>query len=149
MNRRGFNAGDAANIWIFLLLVVVIAGGIVLGVLAFFDNGDDLRELEASVLMEKVSVCFDRDDFFAVDFQLERCGIDQGVIEDEHLVYVQNLESGEEFYVGVLDFVNQCFFSGAEDNENFPRCEKREVVKGGESFSIIIGSNQKLRSVAR
>ncbi|MCH7567874.1 MAG: hypothetical protein IIA87_00460 [Nanoarchaeota archaeon] len=148
MNRKG-DAGDSLMFFAFFFLMIIIGGGISLGLYAFYGQGHDFRQAEADVLGKRVEDCFMKNDFFEAGFNetiYKKCGFNKGVIEKDHLIYVRN-QVGNEFFIGVLDYKNQCFFKGAEKNKNFPRCAKFTITKSGQEFEVIVGSNQNSRSI--
>jgi len=126
----------------------IILAGIVLGVSAFYGLGYDFREAEARVLADSVVDCFDVlgvEKVFDEDFNIYReCGFHANV-EEEHLIYVKRTSDGNEFFIGVLDYKNQCFLKGAEKNKNFPKCKSWTITRDNGGFEIIVGSNQRSR----
>ena len=148
MNRRGEVAGSTLLfLGMFFVIIVIIFGGIVLGMLAFFGKGYDFRGVEARDLIDDVRVCFFKEDFFDPSFEISKCRLNEEVLAENHLIYVKD-DKGKEFFVGVLDYKNQCFFEGAKANENFPKCEPETIIKDGREFELIVGTNQDSRRVA-
>jgi len=148
-NKKG--SGEALLFFAFIFIMSIIFVGIILGVSGFYGGGYDFRQLESEILYDKVSKCFleSEKDFFSDDFKgklMEECRFNENVGEN-HLIYFNRTSDGEVFFLGVLDYTNQCFFEGAEKNLAFPKCVKKTLVKNGESFEIIVGANQKSRRI--
>jgi len=147
INRKG--SGESLMFFAFIFILFIILAGIVLGVSAFYGRGYDFRLVEANVLSDRVEKCFMDNDFFEPGFNksiFSKCGMHENV-EDEHLIYVNRISDGKEFFIGVLDYKNQCFLKGAEKNPNFPKCKSQTITKQGENFELIIGANQKSRRI--
>ena len=151
MNRKG-GAGDFVNFIGFFLIMIIIGGGIIGGYLVFFGQGYDFRQAEADTLFVVVRDCFldypedlFRDDFNKNDF-LEHCRLNENVAEDR-LIYVREVkDGGREFFIGVYDYQTQCFL--VDDRGAFAKCRKQEVLKNGDKFELIVGSDQQSRRVA-
>lgn len=147
MNKKGM--GEGLMFFAFIFIMFIILAGIVLGVSAFYGRGYDFRQVEASVLADKVEKCFMNNDFFEPGFNqsiFKKCRFHENV-KQEHLIYVNRTSDGKEFFIGVLDYKNQCFLKGAEKNPNFPKCVNWTTTKNNEGFEIIVGTNQKSRRI--
>lgn len=136
MNRKG---DDAVNFIPFFFLIVVIAGTIAFGVYAFFGTGYDARQSEAESLFLKVADCVREqgDKIFGENFSISECGLDEKVLEKEHLVLVG--KDGKRFLSGVFDYSNQCFFEAAKKDNELPKCAAGNV----DGYEITAGSNQR------
>ena len=150
MNRRG-DLGSGILFFAFFLIAVMIGGGLVGGIFAFYGEGYDFRQAESQVLVEKVWECYleNSEEILKDDFDSDKlydfCDLDKGVIGDgNHMVLIKDNSKNKEIVVGVNDFRNRCFFVGAEENRDFPLCAKRESG----DIEIIAGSSQNSRSVA-
>jgi hypothetical protein len=145
MNKVGTAAGKGILWFVFFLMAMIISLGLVGGVFSFFGEGYDIRNDESEVLLEKVLECFDKNDFFDENYGeeefYENCRMNKKVLSKEHVVFVSDSE-GKEFFVGVYDFKNRCFFGLEKKNKDLPRCFDRKIVKGGEEFYVLVGSNQ-------
>lgn len=141
MNKKG-EGGDWFALGGFLLILVVIAGGTAGAYISFFSNDFDYRPVEARMLFSEVNECFDRHGpFSTVEEIAEKCKMNSNVLESDHLVYFRNLESGEEVFIGVRDFMTQCGLGELTDEA--PVCQRTEK----EGYEIIVGSNQQGRMV--
>lgn len=151
MNRKG-DAGDMTMFFVFFFLMVIVLTGLWIGVFAFFGNGYDFRKAEAETLAYKLEQCFNNnpEGILMRDFSeklKDLCQFNDNV-QKERVVYVRDINSGEEWFVGVLDYKNQCFFEGSKGNTNFPQCVKFEMDFNGRSLEIITGSGEGERRVA-
>jgi hypothetical protein len=150
MNRRG-DLGSGILFFAFFLMAIIIGGGLVGGVFAFYGKGYDFRQAEAQIMLGKINECYLnnkniilKEDFIVKEFY-ELCGIDEGVINDgNHFVLIKDVKNNREIALGVNDFRNRCFFVGAENNLKFPQCVKNVIG----DIEITAGSNQGTRSVA-
>ncbi|MDP4039378.1 MAG: hypothetical protein Q8P57_02255 [Candidatus Pacearchaeota archaeon] len=154
MNRKGGAPGKGILFFIFFFMGIMIAGGLVGGVSAFYGKGYDFRGVDAFNLYDVVSECFDKPDFFIEEFTentekfYELCRLSKDVLEKGHLVYIKEVlktNDGKEFFVGVYDFKTQCFLEARGKNKNLPVCKSGVLNKDGREFEIIIGSNQNSR----
>lgn len=150
LNRKG-DAGDATMLFSFILLAVIIASGISIGVFGFFGQGYDFRGTEAKILKFKFEKCLSSngeafggvvDDESFKEFVFGTCGFHSNVM-NEHLIYFKPKGKEGEFFVGVLDYLNQCDFVGGEGNKNFPVCVDVYDEKG----LFVFGSSQEIRRV--
>lgn len=150
MNCRKGAIGEGLTYFVFLLMLIMIAGGIYGGLVLFFGNGYDSRRGESAQLLEEVKDCFVREKFLelnSLDKELfsDKCDIDMKVIEDgEHLVYASN-SKGLEFSAGVVDFKNRCFLTARNKNRDFPLCVEYKFENGD---YILVGSSQNSRRIA-
>lgn len=143
MNRRGL---EPISFFGFFLLLIILASGIIWGISVFYGKGYDYRSSEAQTLADLTVPCLYTIDFFAEGFSLEQCGINVKVVSESHLVYVRRLSDNKEFYAGVLDYKNQCFLN--HKSVAYPRCVSSSVSARGERYEVIVGTNQRSRSVA-
>ena len=154
INRKGTAAGKGILFFVFFFMVILIAIGLVGGIFGFFGKGYDFRQQEAEVLGKKVMECFEENNFFENKFNdnkemfFEKCRLSKEVLEDgNHLVFVSSSD-GQEFFVGVYDFKNRCYFPGSDKNKNLPLCVPPDpnvplkIEKGGKEFNFIVGSSQ-------
>jgi len=151
MNRKGAT-GYWLNFTGFVLIWLIILGGLVGAVLTFYGQDYAFKKVESVLLFDTVKVCFENNDFFDSNFKnnfFSKCGLNKNVLESEHLVFVKNLDSEEkeEFFVGVYDYQTQCELT--DKKNNFAKCKKGIIVKNGERFELIVGSNQNSRGVVR
>jgi len=147
MNREGVS-GEGLMFSTFFFMLVLILGGIVLGVLIFYGQISDFREVESEMLFEVVRNCFlnSDSDFFDTDFTTEKfygeCKLNENIL-DEHLIQIKKLETDETFLVGVFNFVNLCELSAK--NKEYPKCVSKKFMKDGIKFEMFVGSNQHTR----
>lgn len=141
MISRG-QVGETTMILVFIVLNLIVIGGIVWGVSSFYGVPYDVRAQEAGALADRIQSCARNHDFFSVSFNIStECGVDVGVLSSDHLVYV--IRGKQEFLLGTLDFKNQCFFNSK--NEAYPVCIQRTIGDGEDKTVIIVGSNQRVR----
>jgi hypothetical protein len=145
MNKKG--GGESLMFFAFVLIMVIIVIGIVLGVNSFFGRGYDVRTVESEQLSERIESCFQQNNFFELEFNesiYEKCKLNKEVSE-KHLIFIGN--ENKEFFVGVLDYKNQCYFGDNDENPQFPRCTQKTITKNGETFILVVGSNQQARRI--
>ena len=150
MNRRGEVAGSGLLFFVFFLMMIVVVAGMSGGVWMFYSQGYDFRETESSVLFERVGDCFveEKDNFFEDGFDIyETCRLEKKVLSENHLVLVRRVSDGNEYFIGVRDFETQCFLDARKKNMNLPLCVNSSIMKGGETYDIVVGSNQDSRKV--
>lgn len=146
MNKKGM-AGDYAMFFVYIFIVFIIWGGLAAGIFSFFGEGYDFKEAEAEILINNVEVCLREKDFFSGEFNIYySCGFNSN-IDEEHMIYVKRASDDEEIIFGVRDYINQCEFAGGKENINFPECVKKTISVRGESFEVIVGSNQDSRGI--
>jgi len=130
------------SIYLFIIYVIV-AIGIVSGVLLFYGSGLDIRKVEASVLSDKVIDClveqgrlrenvfgkgFDLLGFCGFDFK-DNSGDSGDSGEEEYAVSVglfdfdSGEELGEELVFGREDFLKYCGLKG----DRIPKCDEKQV----------------------
>ena len=146
MNKKA-DSGDYAMFFVFAFLMFIIAGGIAMGVFAFFGGSYGFNYAESGVLFLKVKECLNENDFFVENFDIYLdCGFNSN-IDERHIIYVKRISDGKIFLKGVEDYINQCELVGGIGNENFPKCVNRNVFVKGEEFEILVGSNQDSKRV--
>jgi len=135
-------AGAAVMYIAFFGIMFIVAGGIFLGLSAFYGKGYDTRAIESELLLTDVQRCFQDSDFFEDGFDLySSCGLERDVIEESYVVLVEVEDGSDRRVWGIGDFENQCEFGG-EDNSDFPICDSGVVRKGGVDYEILVGSRQ-------
>jgi hypothetical protein len=149
MNKKG---GEQVMSVYWIVIFIIIAGSLVAGVL-IFSRPVDVREVEASILADKVIGCFVdggilKDEFKNVNRENfeEVCGIS---LKDDTPRYVDDDEQYfVEFYLigdssdgggggfGRVDYKGQC--GTAESDKNIPVCvEKNLLVVDGEGLKVL------------
>ena len=146
--RRGV-LGTGVLYIIYLLMMVMILGGIYGGLIAYFGKGYDFRQIEANVLFSHVKECLKEKGIFKDGKEFyASCNIDETVVGGgDYLVYLKK-SNGDEFFVGVYDFKNRCGLVGSDKNKNFPLCSTEEVYINGEKIELTVASNQNSRRVS-
>lgn len=140
------------SLWWFFSWIV-IAAGIVIGVMAFNSKDVDVREVEAEILSEKLVNCLldngnINQDFLENNFDIEICDLDLEVLRDSGYFYIE-ISSGEVKYeVGEVSFREDCYISEEmKKAEYFPKCIEKKI-KGMNSenkmieVKILTASNQ-------
>ena len=141
MNKKG---GEEVMFIVFFFIMIIIGGGIVAGVYVFYGDGYDARQSEADILFGKVRDCIadNQDVVFEAEFSLDKCGLDEEVLSEEHLIYIK--KGDKEFFVGVFDYSNRCLFQEAgTKSKTFPKCLIREIG----DYEVIVASNQRGRKL--
>ncbi|MEK6898836.1 MAG: hypothetical protein AABW79_01945 [Nanoarchaeota archaeon] len=128
----------------FMMLLVIIGVGVVSGVLLFYGDRYDVRALEARIIFDKVFACAEKNDFFADDFRLEKCGLLEGAFRGEHLIYIKR-NDGIEKYFGNYDFIVECELEGLKERQDGPVCLNEDIENEFGSYKIIVGSKQNAR----
>ena len=134
---------------IYLLMMVMILGGIYGGLIAYFGKGYDFRQSEANVLFSHVKECLKEKGIFKDGNEFYSfCRIDETVINDgNYLVYLKK-SNGDEFFVGVYDFKNRCGLVGSDKHKDFPLCATGEIEINKEKIELTVASNQNSRRVS-
>lgn len=148
-NRKGEATGSGLMYFIFLIMVVMIVGGIYGGLIAFFGNGYDYRQSESIALLKNVRECIDREKFDLTKLDkevfLQKCGLSGSVIEDgKHIIYVKD-KNGNELNLGVADFKVRCGLDARFKKKDLPLCSEYQYDSGD---YILVGSSQTSRRVA-
>lgn len=145
VNRRAEQGGDVVYLIPFVFLMLVVSLGLWSGIYSFFGNGYDFREAETDLMALSLQSCLESHDFFVEGFDFySSCGFNHNV-DKEHLIYVKNSASGEEFFIGVLDYLNQCSFVGSKKNVDFPKCKEFELYTEQGGLQVVVGSNQNFK----
>lgn len=137
--------GPQTMVFVYFFILVIIAAGIVWGVLSFFTANYDFREVDASLLTEKIVNClsdkkieFQNAEQFESEFY-EKCKINKEVIDQSFFIFIK-FSDDKIFEAGPGD-KTQCEL--AEKNINYPKCKSTTL---GE-IEIETGSNQKSRKI--
>lgn len=157
INLRG-QLGSQTMVFVFLFLMIVIGVGIVAGVSIFFGSGYDFRGNDAEILNFKTRECLIKE---GVDFGLEkkdlekeffeRCRISKESMLNNSLILkvcvdkdIENcvVENGE---IQIGGNFNACSFEGVKENDAFPICYRASLKVEGIEYSVISGSNQKIK----
>jgi len=149
-HRKGAVLGISLIYFVYFLMMAIVFAGIYGGLFAFFGKGYDYRQEESNLLLQRVKECFNEEDFFSLNSELdenlffEKCKIDKKVISDgDYLIYSKN--SGDyEFSVGVADFKVRCFLDTRYKNRDFPLCVE---FKDNDGNYLLIGSSQNSKRV--
>ena len=147
--RKGV-IGEGGLYFVFLLMAIIILGGLYGGLNAYFGDGYDSRLDESNSLFNKVQECFIKEGFFDLTSNtgnylfFEKCGLSPKSLEDgEHMIYVKN-KNGIEFLIGVTDFKIRCFLDERYNDLNLPLCKPYEDLEGN---YIITGTSQNSKRV--
>ncbi len=158
MNKKAA-LGSQIFLVVFILILIIIGGGIVLGTYLFIGDESDFRQVEAEMLNAKIRECISGADFGSlnnlnsgIDYLYQKCGLNKEVIEQNNLIRICNrfgndmsncisdsrlirASSGGDFTV--------CGLKAA--NKKFPKCVTKELFSNGESLVVVTVSNQHLR----
>lgn len=151
------------SIWMFLIWAI-IGVSIILGVLMFYSVQGDVRQIEAQLLADKLSLCitnnFNYEEITKSDFDIyTKCGLNRDVISNENLYYfsigiyenvsapVLKTLSGGNNWKTECDY--QFMKKEAERENKFPQCAKRDFTafdsKKNKKYMLLViaASNQK------
>ena len=148
MNYKS-QAGNFAVIFWFIFLLVLTTIGLVAGVVIFFGEEYDFRQVDSDILNKKINDCLQKKeiDLEAENFSREiekKCSLNLEVIKEDYFLLIKKDEN-ILFDVGQGD-ETQCAL--AEKNINFPRCSNSTLTIENNLFFIQAGSSQKRREVA-
>ncbi len=141
MFKKG--TGEALMFFAFIFLILIIGSGLVWGTSSFYGRDYEFRHIEAGLLAEHTLECFD-ERFFAGGFDIySECRLNKEVIEEgNYLIHFESKkDANRKFTLGVLDYKNQCSFSGAR-SDDWPKCVDGTITLGDEEFYYVFGSNQ-------
>jgi hypothetical protein len=151
------------SIWMFLIWAI-IGVSIVLGVLMFYSVQGDVRQIEAQLLIDKLSSCittnFNYGEITKSDFDIyAKCGLNKDVFEKENFYYFNiNLTGVGVGQLGKIirggnNWETECNYQflkkEADREDKFPQCVKQESTafdsKTNKKYivSITTASNQK------
>jgi len=150
-DRRASTTGEQVmGIW-FILLLVLIAGGLSVGILIYFGGDYDFRQAEAGILNYKIRQCL----FYnSIDFSNEKgfyssCGLSEKVLVGDFnstkiaiKICKDNCDNGEVLYQLGSDF-ESCDFAGK--GSSYMKCEHKKVTTSEGVFDVIVGSNHLVR----
>jgi len=151
MNKLGEVAGSGLLFFVFFLMMIIIGASISGGVAMFYGQGYDFRETESKVLFDGVLDCFMEKGelFFENNFDIfDECNFNENILSKNHLILIRRISDDEEKFIGVRDFETQCFLDARENNVILPLCVNSSIVKNGERYNFLVGSNQDSRKVA-
>lgn len=138
MNRKG----DFLMFLPFLALMLIVGAGIVLGVSGFYNRGYDTRAVEAEMLLARVEQCLHEHDFFDENFSISLCRLNEGVLSENHLIYLTRSD-GAEYSLGVDSYRTSCFLKGTKNSEYSPRCLTVDGTARGQRYTLLVGSSQR------
>lgn len=147
MNLLTNKKGDERLLSIYLFLIyIIVAIGIVSGVLLFYGSKWDVRMIESGILNNKVADCLIdngvlnkevlNETFNLINF----CNFDFVVDgEGEYAVKIilydfDSLEKIKEISVGPRDFLISCKLEG----KKFPKCEERKIYAFNNDKGVLI-----------
>jgi hypothetical protein len=139
MNKKGDE--KLLSVWMFIIWILV-ALGVVLGVMIFYSAEADVRYLQAGILSLRVSDCIFSDGyvdekFLKEDFDIfSYCNIDKKLFDENKLfLRVEVIDSvssdsllKKEIVYGNKDFEIQCKIREGAEAKNFARCVKKRFV---------------------
>ncbi len=138
--------GSQTMIFVFLLIVLLILGGLVTGVSMFFGKEYDFRGVDASILNYKIQKCLAENNFnFALpekEFEqtfYSSCQLDQNITKQNFFVLIK-YDNKKIYEIGPGD-ITQCAL--ADKNPNYPKCVNSTLTLNQKIIFIETGSNQK------
>lgn len=145
MNKKAA-LGAQTMVFVFILIILLILGGLVLGISMFFGSEYDFREVDASLLNYRLQKCFAENEFnFALpekEFEKEfysSCQLDQNATTQNFFIYI-TYDDKTIYETGPGD-ITQCAL--ADKNPNYPKCVNSTLTKNQKTIFIQTGSNQK------
>lgn len=147
MNKKAA-LGAQMMVFLYLLIIILIAGGITRGIAMFFGEEYDFRETDASLLNQKIYNCLSEKNInlninltekekFEQEFY-STCQIDKNVIESTF--FLSLTFNSQDYKIGSGD-ATQCAL--AYENPNYPKCITSTLTKDNTIITIQTGSNQK------
>ena len=141
--RRGdMQIGDTTMFVGFLLLMVIVAGGLASGALVFFGKENDVRGAESRILLRVIQECIahgkaDFRDIYA------SCDIDKQSLEEYFTLQV--LENGIEVFALNKGKIEGCRFIGTKSSPNYPVCSSGRGIYENKGYEITAGSSKRIR----
>lgn len=135
MNRKG---DERLFFFVFILVVLVMIGGIVGGMSYFFNRGVELRNIHIIIIADKIENCFynQGDNLFAEDFNLSSCGFNQDFLDKGYAIVIN--DSSNEKIFGLGDLRNRCGLKLV--NEKSPFCFEETISYNRKDYSLFVGS---------
>jgi hypothetical protein len=161
-SKKNIKAEKLLSLWWFFVLGV-IAGGIVIGVLIYSSADVSIKEVEASILSEKIASCiidngYLKENIFESDFNIfEFCNLNQKVFEKPSNFYFKISIYDSDSLVfdlikGSSSFEEDCKIQEKVEAKYFPRCsEKQETALFNDKdmkIIILAASNQNGRKIS-
>jgi hypothetical protein len=156
LRKRG-ELGNQILMFEYLFLLISIAVGISVGVLIYFGDGFDFRQIEADILNSKMQDCISQNfvlDKITSNFY-ETCLINMDSVEKNKLLIricenssAEKCASGNGILFSVGGNFESCFFSGAKENKAYVQCSSKIMEKEGKTLVILTGSNQQIRRIS-
>ena len=141
MFKKG--TGEALMFFAFIFLILIIGSGLFWGTSSMYGRKYEFSHIAAQLLAEHTLDCFKQGEFFAGGFDIySECGRNKDVaVDGRYLIYFESLkDENRKFTLGVLDYKNQCSFSGST-GDAFPKCVEGTITLGDEEFYYVFGSN--------
>ena len=146
--RRG-QFGDQFFAVLFVFLMIVIGGGIVFGVSAFFGGESEFRLVEADILYSLIQHCLLHTEMNWQALQksdevfYSTCRLDRSVVENYSLIQI--VEDGKEVFSVNKGKTVSCALTGAASNDAYPKCISHAFFIQGRRYVILTGSDQHIR----
>jgi len=150
LSKRGQAAPRQVMIFSFILLLIIIGGGLVAGMFLFFGAGYDTRQVEADTLNYAIKDCIlkSETDFSSKEALYQDCRLNEEIFAEGNLLRVKIcVNSGDcieeikpELQIG-SDFV-VCGLVAAETNKAFPRCKISSFLKNDNKIDLITVSDR-------
>jgi len=131
------------SIWWFGILIL-IGGFIVFGVLIFYTNYLDIRDIESQILANKISECYLNEDLtydsLEEDF-FSNCYLNENLFTGYSNYFILVKFPDKEIKLGNHAFEEYCKISGRIRSKNLPKCSSNDLILNGERVTIMAGSN--------
>src|SRR3989344_6502072 len=149
MNKKA-ETGDQIMFFPFIFIMLVIAAGIVTGVLLFYGEKYDARANDAYTLNYHIKNCLSNNDLnsIKIDFYIA-CNIHKDSLAGHKIGFkiCENKEA-EECIVSTTPLASSgsnfeaCLFTGAKNNKNYPSCSYDTLNVKDNRYFIVTSSNQ-------
>ena len=147
-NKKGYYR--FADIGMFFLSFAIVAVGITIGIYLFYSNTVDIRDKEAKILLEKLSVVIIDNNLNQLNIKVLDNNFD--IIREARLN--DKIINNGDFYFKIEIFDNsniikkiehgdrgfevECFLKG----KKFPKCAEKEILIDNYKVKILAASNQ-------
>jgi len=144
--KRG-QLGSQLMIFVFLFLLILVAGGVVAGTYIFFGQGYDIRQAEADALNIHIASCLQEkiiDWKVAGDFY-NQCGLSSDALNSSiYLIRIRDCVN-DNCNLGNIVFslgsnFEACSLTGK--NKAYPKCTIKKIYLKDKIYELVTGSNQ-------
>jgi len=136
-------AGNILMSFWFFFLLTIISVSISIGVIIYFGEEYDFRQVDANTLNEKILSCLEKNE---INFEenenfFETCSLNEKVLNESYFIFIKK-NNDRIFELGPGD-TTRCAL--ADKNIKFPRCTNSTIIKDEDKFFIQVGASQQRR----